>query len=333
MRILEIDTGDDAALAAFHAVQRDVIAHDRPSGLVRPLSSLVDRVRVTGPYYQPVLIAAVDDGRFLGVAEAGFSLQDNAHLADLEIAVRPEERRRGVGRALMEYADQRRRAQGCTSVCGEVHVPVGAAPEETPGYLFGRAFGFESVHQEDHLVLDLPVSDEAVTVLENRIAGADDYEILTWRDRCPDDLVEAYAALRTQMENDVPLGEMDYQPVAVDEARIRSDEARTRPTWVRIVAAARRRADGMMGGYSCLLVSRGDHHVVQDDTLVMPEHRGRRLGTRLKLATLQIVRSDFPDHRALHTWTDPGNAAMYRTNTDFGYVARERMHDVQRKDS
>ncbi len=69
-----------------------------------------------------------------------------------------------------------------------------------------------------------------------------------------------------------------------------------------IVAAARRPADGMMGGYSCL-------------------------------ATLQIVRSDFPEHRALHTWTDPGNAAMYRTNADFGYVARERMHDVQRKDA
>jgi hypothetical protein len=88
------------------------------------------------------------------------------------------------------------------------------------------------------------------------------------------------------MQNDVPLGEMDYEPVVVDASRIRSDEARTRPT---------------------------------------------RL--RLKLATLQIVRSDFPDHRMLHSWTDPENAAMYRTHTDFGFVARERMHDVQRKDA
>jgi hypothetical protein len=64
----------------------------------------------------------------------------------------------------------------------------------------------------------------------------------------------------------------------------------------------------------------------------MPEHRGHRLGTALKLATLEIVQRDHPERRTFHTWTDPDNHAMYRTNTDFGYSPVERMHEVQRKD-
>ena len=81
-----------------------------------------------------------------------------------------------------------------------------------------------------------------------------------------------------------------------------------------------------------LYLPHGEDHVLQDDTLVMPAHRGHRLGTLLKLATLTIVQRDHPDRRTVHTWTEPGNAAMYRTNVEFGYVAVERMHEMQRKD-
>src|SRR3546814_18633173 len=83
--------------------------------------------------------------------------------------------------------------------------------------------------------------------------------------------------------------------------------------------------------FRSLVLPRGGGLAMQDDTLVMPEHRGRRLGTRLKLATLQVLTRNHPERRALHTWTEPENHAMYRTNTDFGYVARERMYEVQRK--
>jgi len=41
---------------------------------------------------------------------------------------------------------------------------------------------------------------------------------------------------------------------------------------------------------------------------------------------------DHPERRSLHTWTDPDNHAMYRTNSDFGFVAAERMYEMQRKD-
>ena len=62
-----------------------------------------------------------------------------------------------------------------------------------------------------HLVLDLPASPTSAS-------STPSWEIVTWGNRCPDDLTEAYCAMRTQMENDVPRGEIDYEPFVFDEA-------------------------------------------------------------------------------------------------------------------
>ena len=70
---------------------------------------------------------------------------------------------------------------------------------------------------------------------------------------------------------------------------------------------------------------------LQDDTLVMPEHRGHRLGLRLKLANLEILESEYPGRTAIHTWSAIDNAAMQRTNRTFGYVPVEFEHVLQKR--
>ena len=99
-----------------------------------------------------------------------------------------------------------------------------------------------------------------------------------------------------------------------------------------MVAAARRTSDGTFGGYSLIFVPHGTGEVLQDDTLVMPDHRGHPRGIALKLATLEIVRRDHADRSSLHTWTAPDNHAMDGTNQRFGYRAVEVMHEMQRTD-
>lgn len=61
-----------------------------------------------------------------------------------------------------------------------------------------------------HLVLDLPMSDERRRDLAS--VAADGYEIVTWRRHCPDDLIEAYAEMRSQMNQDAPRGELVHEP-------------------------------------------------------------------------------------------------------------------------
>jgi hypothetical protein len=51
------------------------------------------------------------------------------------------------------------------------------------------------------------------------------------------------------------------------------------------------------------------------------------------VATLELVLREHPDRHTLHTWTDPENHAMHRTNTRFGYEVVERMHEMQRRDA
>jgi GNAT superfamily N-acetyltransferase len=325
MRIREIDVHDEAQLKAWFDAEGAAISHDRPHAVRRSFGALVTQVTVPSDYYQPSLLAAFDGDEIIGIAELGYSLQDNLHLADLEVTVRPGHRRRGVGRALYAEATARRRAAGRTGACGEVCVVQGV---EGP-LAFARAMGAESVHQEDHLMLELPLGDDRLRELTAKAAR--DYDIVTWQGRCPDELIDAYAEMRSQMNRDVPTGQLDYEPVVMTPERIRAGEERLASSYDIVVAAARR-ADGVMGGYSLVFLPRGSDQVLQDDTLVMPAHRGHHLGLALKLATYAVVSAEHAGRATMHTWTDPENAAMYATNRAFGYRPVERVHEVQVKD-
>lgn len=324
MEIREIDVHDRAQLRAWFEVESEAISHDRRHAVSRTFDALVTQVTEPSEYHESHLLAAYEGERIVGVAELGYSLQDNPQLADLEVTVRPDCRRRGIGRALYGEASARRRAAGRTSACGEVSVVDGDGP-----LAFAREMGAESVHEEDHLMLDLPLADDRVRELTAKVAG--DYEIVTWQGRCPDDLIDAYAAMRTQMNQDVPVGELDWEAVVMTPERIRAGEERLAKSYDIVVAAARR-ADGVLGGYSLVYLAHGSDQVLQDDTLVMPEHRGHRLGLALKLATYAVIAAEHPDRVTMHTWTDPENHAMYATNTAFGYRPVERLHEVQVKD-
>jgi len=333
VEVVEVDPQDEAALRDYWESEQAAVQHDRPDAIIRTWDALRNSTQTPGPFFRRELLAVRAEGRTVGVADLGFWLQGNDHLAGLEVNVLAGHRRRGIGRALFDEAERRRRACGRTAVCGEAYVQEGQTLETSPAGLFAMAMGMTSAHQEDHLVLRLPVDDDQETRLRAAVAGhASAYDVVTWGDRCPDEYVEAFCAMKTQMSADVPSGDLDVEAVVWDEVRLRSSEERTARSFHQVIAAARRHDDGVFGGYSQLYLPHGEDHVLQDDTLVMPEHRGHRLGTVLKLATLDLVRRDHPERRTLHTWTEPDNHAMYRTNLEFGYVAVERMHEMQLKD-
>ena len=39
---------------------------------------------------------------------------------------------------------------------------------------------------------------------------------------------------------------------------------------------------------------------------------------------------EHPERTVIHTWTDPHNTAMYRTNERFGFRPVEVLHEMQR---
>lgn len=322
LRISTVDPCDDRGLRDYWSVTEPAQRHDRPHALLESFEALVASLRDPGSDYRTELLLARDGETPVGAANVGTHLGDNAHLADLEVNVHPHHRRRGVGRELHDHALTGLRAAGCTTTLCEVNVPDGAAT--WPALSFAGVLGYESVNLEDHLLLDLPATPP-------RAALPPDWEVLTWVDRCPDEHLDAYCDMRTRMNADVPLGEVDWQPVRRTPEQQRESERRLAASYTSIVASVRRSVDGVLGGYSMLFLPHGSEVVWQDDTLVMPEFRGQRLGLVLKNATLDVVSRDHPGRTCVHTWTSPDNVPMQRTNAEFGFRPVERMHEVQRR--
>ena len=154
----------------------------------------------------------------------------------------PERRREGIGRALYDEAMRPPRAPtAARSVCGEVYVPAGSDGPGTPAYEFAAGLGFELVHREDHLMLGCPCPprrSSAARAGAGRRGGVRRPHLagpLPRRAR--------RGVLRrcsTRMSNDVPIGEIDYEPVVVDVERLRAGEQRTSRSFDAITAVARR---------------------------------------------------------------------------------------------
>jgi GNAT superfamily N-acetyltransferase len=330
LRFDAVDPADQPTLRAFWETEQESVRHDRPHATPRTWDRLVAMMTHRNDWYRRTLLVARDGDDVVGTADLGGSTTDNLHLADLEIHVRPAHRRRGIGRALYDEAAGLLAADGRTSICAETYVPAGAEPAGVAAYAFATVLGFDCVHVEDHLLLDLPVPDDRIAGLRAK-ADAPAYDVLTWTGPCPDEHLEAFCEMHTRMSTDVPVGDIDYQPVVIDAERLRAREERVFRSYDGITAVARRRADGVFGGYTQLYLPHGETYASQDDTLVMPEHRGHRLGTLLKCATLEILQREHPDRVEIHTDTAVDNHAMQATNRDFGYRPVERLHEMQRR--
>ncbi|WP_322921619.1 GNAT family N-acetyltransferase [Nocardioides renjunii] len=314
MEIQELDPTDADARRRWHEVREGSVRADRPHALTTTLGAFEATATAASTYVARTWLQAVDGSEVLGVAELELPLTENLDVAWCEVGVLPGRRRRGAGRALWDAVVERSRAAGRTRVGGEVSVDVDVAGA---GHAFATAMGAVERHREDHLLARLPVPATPIDP---------DYEVVTWRGRCPDEHRGAYLAMRNQMNADVPTGELDLETTVLDDERLAASERGLMKAYDVRVAAARRRSDGTFGGYSLLFVPHGEDYGWQDDTLVMPEHRGHRLGAALKSANY----AGLPDHvGVVHTWTTPDNTAMHRTNTTLGFRVVEHMYEME----
>lgn len=314
MDIRELDVTDPAARRAWYEVQETSAHADRPHALLEAFDAFEVSATQPGPYVDRVRLEAREGDAVVAVADLELPLTENLDVAWAEVHVLPRHRRRGIGRSLWQAMVERARTAGRTRVGGEVNVDLQVSGA---GLEFALAMGAVEKHREYHLLAELPVPPAPM---------ATGYELVTWRGRCPDEHRAPYLLMRNQMNADVPTGELDLEATVLDDARLATSEQRLAASYDVRVAAARRHSDGVFGGYSLLFVPHGATYGWQDDTLVMPEHRGHRLGAALKAANYAAL----PDQvRLVHTWTAPSNTAMHHTNTALGFRVVEHMYEME----
>jgi GNAT superfamily N-acetyltransferase len=87
-----------------------------------------------------------------------------------------------------------------------------------------------------------------------------------------------------------------------------------------VVTAVEHLATGTLVGLTTITVLAHRADVVfQDDTLVLQEHRGNKLGLLIKVANMERLTEQFPDARIIYTWNAPENRYLLTVNQQLGF--------------
>lgn len=334
VEIRELDPHDDAALEAWHAAYFAADSHERPFHAAYRLEEVRARLRTGEPGWSVTSVSALDTDEVVGTGQLMVPTLDNLTTAYVEVGVRPDRRREGIGSLLLDRLEQLARAEGRSRLLVEVSTPyeLGAEGGDHPNAAFVRARGFTLGIGDVQRVLDLPVPAERLDRLEAE--AATQHHGYTFRDvtgPLPDGLVLPVGRIRAAVETEAPTGDIPKEPEYVDAARVREEErslaAQGRTRYATLAFAP----DGSLAGYTEVIAPEHDPEwIYQWGTLVWGPHRGHSLGLALKVRNTRWVQSLFPDRAAVRTWNAEVNRPMIAVNERMGYRAVERLGEWQK---
>lgn len=258
---------------------------------------------------------AIDDGAVVGFTHEWWIAGDNNHLVDASIHVHPEHRRRGIGQALLEDVAKRATAAGRRTVM------VGA-PQAGPGAAFLEAAGAPVELVERHSVLDVAAVDwEQVSAGAVPARG---YRIVSWAAHPPEPILPSLAVAVASMD-DAPKGGLDLLRETWRPEMLRATHALSQDRgYRRFGVAAVHEASGEVAGYTDLHLPPGrDDYAEQMDTVIVPSHRGHRLGMAVKCQMLLQLRTAEPQLRTISTWNADSNEHMLAVNIELGFAKAE----------
>ncbi len=301
------------------------------------------------------LVAVVADPdrapRVVGHGVLFLPMADNRHRADVRVVVSPKHRRRGIGTALYEPLRRRAQEEGRTTLLGDVDFaaePDAGAPDALrppsgngsvsaalPGVAFARRAGLDLELVGRRSVLDLPLPDGAAERFEAEARGAagEAYRTHTWVDEIPDAWIDQYAALEERLSMDEPNGGLDLEPEHWDATRTREVLARIAERGQGfVVTVAEHVPTGELAGMTQLVYVRDRLAFTdQESTVVLPAHRGHRLGMLVKAVNLQAHARLRPATRRIYTWNNEDNAHMLAINVALGFRPAGGSAEMQAK--
>jgi GNAT superfamily N-acetyltransferase len=301
VRVEEIDAREapEELLRELHACDVDASAESRPGEPPIPFDQYVGYIRHPGDGIRHYWLAREPTGI---VGFASLAVHGPA-LAYVELKVRPESRRRGIGTALLEQVVPTARADGAQSLLGHHMNEAGAA--------FARRAGARDDQRDVRARLDLPTADLPVPVVP---AGV---ELRSWVGRTPEGLLATHVAARQAMD-DAPMPEGTEHPAWTMERHLQMEDAciaRGRPP--RVTAALE---DGEIVAFTDLRVGLAPCPVaLTDDTGTLARARRSGLATSVKREALRRLRDERPDVLFVTTFNAEQNTAMRAVNAKLGF--------------
>lgn len=276
------------------------------------------------------------DGDIVGAAYVTATKDANATSAETGVMVIPPHWGFGVERALLERVEDAARELGRTSVQSWTLHPAAESDRMlTPATGWGRVaatpltdllsaqgYALEQVERNSVLPLDAPLTKTEETLRAAIAFAGDDYRLVAWTLPTPEHLRAGYADVISRMSTDVPSGDLDVDEEVWDEARVvRRDAKFAAGGQLLSVAAVEHAPTGRLVAFNELVIGADRSGVThQFGTLVVKEHRGRRLGTIVKCANIVRWRELAPLSPKVSTFNAEENRPMLDINESMGFV-------------
>ncbi len=263
---------------------------------------------------------ARERGDVVAMASIEFPRWDNQHLAMAFCTVAPEVQGRGIGTALL--AEQKRCCQA-----ERRSLLLTFCNRDTPGHRLLTESGFEvgQANAQRRLYPQRIDYGNLRSLADDASGRAADYEIVRLDGPAPHEWLPALVSLFEAI-NDAPNDEINATPDIFSVERIRQYEsamAHRSQHLYRLMA--RHKDSGEWAGHSILCVDELRPGVaMQEDTTVVPRHRGHRLGIWLKAAMLLWMRELRRELETIDTWNAESNAHMIAVNDELGCVVNAR---------
>lgn len=329
VRVDEVDAQDEAALRGWWEVGSAATAerpYDAwPAWEVSRRALPQQRADLT-----VVLLRATRAGEVVGSGMLRCTELENTHAGEVDVYVAPDLRRQGIGTAVLADAEARTRARGRTILWAAATAAPGG---ESAGTHFAAAHGFTVASDEETKLVDLAEHAPGWPALQAEVdAARGGYGYHLFQGRCPDEYVDGVCRVLSTFIGEIPTGDLDLEEAAWTPERLRAGEARHAENGTLSLVALALDPDGEVCGFSDLRIHpENSGHASVGGTLVVPGHRGHRLGLGMKLLTHQRVRELFPECAYVETGNAGINAPMNSVNERLGYRVVERWCDLQKR--
>lgn len=316
----EAALADDALMRDFFELNRRSERYGREQVPFWTFEEFLGGFRSADSGERQELFAAYDSGRMVGNAVLWSFLLDNTDKAFFRLNVDLPERRRGIGRAMVERLEQLAKNDVRSLILADVNLPFDDR-EHHPYRQFAEACGYQLSNYEVSRVLDLPVPDDRIQEwIDEAAPRHEGYTIETHVGSVPDDLVESLCTLIGQLAVDAPTGAVDFEEELITPQRYAEMVAATTAMGRVRYETVALTPDRQVVAQSTLAMSLEQSTTVfQWGTFVHREHRGHKLGLATKAINLRAVQAARTDLTLVTTQNAETNNFMVSINERMGF--------------